>query len=1488
MNKTTTTFFLSALLGSLMLLSFPAQIHAAPEGRSLTARVVAIDQNWYWNRFGSYNPAGMMYALERDVVNKNNPAGPLSPGNVMLREGKRPRPLVLRANVGDTLHVTFKNLLSPVRPNAAGPATRYASMAVKAVTTLGDTDVARGIVGVAPGAVADYSWKCEREGAFLIWDNASPSGGQGGGGSMALGLFGTLICEPPGSKWYRSQVTGASLAAASMGTLPTGHPRINYEAKDALGIPILNMLKDNEIVHSDLDALIVTGSPYTSFREITVVFHDEIKAVQAFDVLNNPQLAGVRDGFAVNYSASGAGPTVLANRSGIGPAANCVDCSYEEFFLTSWANGDPGLVLEETSNPQQPKRVKYEEDPATVHHSYLNENVKFRNLHAGPKETHIFHLHAHQWLSQAGSDRATYLDSQTIAPFQSYSYEILYSGSGNLNRSAGDAIYHCHLYPHFAQGMWGLWRVHDVFEDGTRRLPDGELGPGTNPYTGETNPNTGTPIPAVVPMPRLAMAPMPTYSDQVIDGVAQGFPGYPFYIAGKAGHRPPQPPMDLVHNAGLPRHYMDDGDVFLDRDAVPVLGPEGDFSVEIHKANLVLLPEDGTPLEKAAMEFHGRKYAAGHPSLTPEGNSGKFRVNGLDPKPGAPYADPCDPSQMTGLRTYHVSAIELELVVNSHGWHDPQARINVLDRDVADYEGKRRTADPFFFRAYSGECIEFYHTNRTPMVLERDHFQVRTPTDTIGQHIHLVKFDVTSSDGSANGWNYEDGTFAKGAVTERLHAAKAGSVVRYDGGEVPDLPDKAQGYQTTVQRWWANPTINRLGEDTTIRTVFTHDHFAPSSIQQHGFYAGLVVEPAGSTWLKPDGTPMTDGVGTQAMIIGADDPETHPDYREFMVAYSDFALLYDRQGRPIDPPALPEAISVDHHSPYLINYKHEPLPLRVFRFSNNGTFLGPKAGRAGDMAFAFDSRVHGDPFTEIFRAFEGDRVQFRILQGGQEVQHMWTVHGLRWKRLPGNKNSEYVGAQQTGISEHFELDLPDLPDTLAANADYLYHLGSKNALWNGAWGILRTYTNPNQVRDLRPLPGNPTGNVRIANQNDFLGNGCPTAAPLKTFNVEAWAARDLLPEGAIVYNERESITDPTGLMFILAEDRAAYQAGLKAAEPLVIRANAGDCIQVRLSNRLPNLVPDLPGDAVLPKITAVNSDHFGPSNEVSIHPQLLSYDVRRYDGANVGFNLRQTASRGGTVIYNWYAGVISLERLPGPVRPGNRPTLQAVAKPEAFGVIPLRSFGDVIEHGSQGLIGALVIEPEGATWADPVTGLAMNSGTVAEVSVPGEDPFKEFVLLYQDGLNLRWKGAEIPDCLVCEDHYDSGDVGLNYRTEPHWARLGQTPLTDLLNVRYPPNWALESYKSIETPVFMATRGDRVIFRVTHPDGQERMRTFNVMGHDYLDSGLENFLSPGSSVLGPGERIDAELNGGARAGTWLYRDGPAHIYSGGAWGHFVVE
>ena len=41
-------------------------------------------------------------------------------------------------------------------------------------------------------------------------------------------------------------------------------------------------------------------------------------------------------------------------------------------------------------------------------------------------------------------------------------------------------------------------------------------------------------------------------------------------------------------------------------------------------------------------------------------------------------------------------------------------------------------------RAHSGDCITYEHTNLVPAVYEQDDFQIFTPTDIIGQHIHLA------------------------------------------------------------------------------------------------------------------------------------------------------------------------------------------------------------------------------------------------------------------------------------------------------------------------------------------------------------------------------------------------------------------------------------------------------------------------------------------------------------------------------------------------------------------------------------------------------------------------------------------------------------------------------------------------------------------------------------------------------------------------------
>src|SRR5574341_1190657 len=111
--------------------------------RTIHADVVALDQPFFWNRLGAYQPQGMIFALKRDVINKTSglslvDGGAEEPGNVELRPDKRPRPFVLRMNEGDCLEITFTNLLANAPVDDEQPATRAASIHVNGLQLVND------------------------------------------------------------------------------------------------------------------------------------------------------------------------------------------------------------------------------------------------------------------------------------------------------------------------------------------------------------------------------------------------------------------------------------------------------------------------------------------------------------------------------------------------------------------------------------------------------------------------------------------------------------------------------------------------------------------------------------------------------------------------------------------------------------------------------------------------------------------------------------------------------------------------------------------------------------------------------------------------------------------------------------------------------------------------------------------------------------------------------------------------------------------------------------------------------------------------------------------------------------------------------------------------------------------------------------------------------------------------------------------------------
>ncbi|MEE8362263.1 MAG: hypothetical protein V3R71_08900, partial [Gemmatimonadales bacterium] len=420
-------------------------------------------------------------------------------------------------------------------------------------------------------------------------------------------------------------------------------------------------------------------------------------------------------------------------------------------------------------------------------------------------------------------------------------------------------------------------------------------------------------------------------------------------------------------NGGLPRH-----------------GPEGfaaggvavstqnrlDFTKELVVAKPVYYPEAGTDLEQVAMAFHAERC---HDSFLPDGsaadcdpydlndsgksNSGGFITNGAPAVRGAPFNEPCVDDQGDLLlsstasggqffndqpggffdapaiefgaenpRLYKASVIQLDAVFNKVGYHYPQQRIITLWEDALPTINKQKPPEPFVIRMNTFDCTMFLHTNLVPKYYELDDYQVRTPTDIIGQHIHLPKWDLTTADGSANGWNYEDGTLSPGMVRERIEAINAFNDSQPEGAKVLSGQENEAGHleplphpffgtgpnsawlgaRTTTQRWFADPVVNVQGEDRGLGIIFTHDHFGPSTHQQIGLYATVLTEPAGSAWVhnetgeplytRPDGGPTSwqvailDGDYNLDGIV--DQTEADRNFREFYLEFSDMQHAY--------------------------------------------------------------------------------------------------------------------------------------------------------------------------------------------------------------------------------------------------------------------------------------------------------------------------------------------------------------------------------------------------------------------------------------------------------------------------------------------------------------------------------------------------------------------------------------------------------------------
>ncbi|MBI3977739.1 MAG: multicopper oxidase domain-containing protein [Chloroflexi bacterium] len=389
------------------------------------------------------------------------------------------------------------------------------------------------------------------------------------------------------------------------------------------------------------------------------------------------------------------------------------------------------------------------------------------------------------------------------------------------------------------------------------------------------------------------------------------------------------------------------------------------------------------------------------------------------------------------------------------------------------------------------------------------------------------------------------------------------------------------------------------------------------------------------------------------------------------------------------------------------------------------------------------------------------------------------------------------------------------------------------------------------------------------------GNPCPAGSPVKQFEVQAIDVDIPL--------NRFGDHDPKGKMFVLGKNVQAVRdqeqgVGVWASrpgkvsiglrddpiQPLVVRANMGDCVEVLFTNN------------------ATGGDY-------GIH----------IDGLAV-----QVASSGDAVGHNPPSGVLQ-----GQSRTYRYWVPNDVALEGAHYLRPGPGYRQAVVHG---LFGALMVEPSGSIYLHPDTLEPIESGWEA-VIVPGTGAaFREYAEIFHEvgdesDVILNARDNALPQVDPHTDAYRPGSRAMNYRSEPFLNRLERAP-----------NQKAQGYGSYTfgdpaTPMPRSYLADPTKIRILHA-GSEVFHVYHLHGggirwrfnphadttYDYAATGLDKHPKTTSSPsarldsqsFGPGEAYDLQIEGGAggvqqAAGDFLFHCHIAHHYVSGMWSFWRV-
>ena len=844
---------------------------------------------------------------------------------------------------------------------------------------------------------------------------------------------------------------------------------------------------------------------------------------------------------------------------------------------------------------------------------------------------------------------------------------------------------------------------------------------------------------------------------------------------------------------------------------------------------------------------------------------------------------------------YNVHFIKTEITLADAQGSEPaivdkDGLIYVVHEEEAAVRANNDLKYPLILRANIYDCVDWLLTSEW---LDDDltNFQ----SSKINTHFHFIQFDNQASDGVISGMSYEQSmrpfiqfskdkdkglpvpmnakiTRAARAGDRHLHVSNAKQyhvgipimvgvdqvgkweilrIKKIDKGKLtfthPLKHNHAVGEIVTVEYVW-----QRFWADADVGTTFWHDHAFGGTTWPHGAVGTIIIEPNGSTWHDPKtGKPIRTGPIADIHTTQRVGHDVAGSFREYMLHIQDtvphtvnVVTAGNPPGQPVEV-ALEAGKTVAFIMPPTELIKMTPMPfINGGTHTTGGTFnwrAEPFAQRLAnnpDTSKLFSSAVHGDPFTPMLRAYVGDTMVLRMLDVTMNESNVMTLSGHtfwseRYAPDANRKNSLHIG-----IAERYDLVIADAGGPRRQPGDYLIFNGRFSKFSEGSWGIIRVLDKP--VPDLQPLPNQATGGEGIPEPLPV----CPSNAPVKKFNVVAIDYPQMnfnpnAPETIEVDFERKiQLRNPDAKIYVLEEDLARVAGGAQPM-PLTLRVNVGDCMKVKLTNKMKN-------------------------SRASFSAMGMAFDPKDSLGLNLGNNPGdQTVAPGGSRTYTYYADPFNGE-------------MQMV----------VWDFGDVTMNVRNGLYGGIIIGPKGSQYRDPKTGadISLKNSWVADVivdrTIPGQENranYRDVALYFQDEDNIMGT-AFMPYVQNV-----AGLTGVNYRSEPY---LYREEAGCSLGRMFQP-CSVDSPQDPVTPIIEAHAGDPVRVHVFGA-GNEQNQMFTIEDHEWP---IEPFMEGADMIstveFAASEGVDVFLSsaGGrnARSADYVWSNGRLNYSQSGQWG-----